>query len=306
MKTEKMNIKANHLFLYYKDLGRAQFFYEHTLGLKRVLDYGFASIHQISPTTYVGLVDEASGMHKATEPKSVTLSFITEEIDGWYQYLKDQGVEMHRPLGDATRHPTRGFVAYDPEGYFLEFETFLPHEQNKVLREQLVGSKAFYPSPDQGTTRPKNLGLQGNVIWLYYQDLAATHRFYEAIMGFQLVTDQGFAKVYASSDTGFIGLVDEAQGLHRFSEQKSVTVCFFTDDVVNWFRHFENEGVKLHTPSIMIESEAVEIFVAYDVGGYYLEFDRFLAHEKNRDILNAIEPTGSQLHRKPKPISHQP
>jgi len=283
-----LNLKANHLFLYYKDLPRAQAFYESTLGLKCVLDYGFASIHQISPTTYVGLVDEAKGMHKASEPKSVTLSFITEEIDAWFSYLKEENVAMHRPLGDATRHPTRGFVALDPEGYFLEFETFLPHEQNHALMQHLGKSSAFYPSEDSGTTRPGTLGLQGNVIWLYYQELAAAQQFYEEVMGFQLVTDQGFAKVYASSDTGFIGLVDAAQGLHSFSEKKAVTVCFFTDDITGWFEHFKNKGVELHISSIMIENEAVEIFVAYDIGGYFLEFDRFLDNEKNQGILKTI------------------
>ena len=185
-----------------------------------------------------------------------------------------------------------GLWLYDPEGYFLEFETFLPHEQNEVLREQLAGSKAFYPTADQDTTRPVTLGLQGNVIWLYYKDLAAVQKFYEGTMGLQLVTDQAFAKVYTSSDTGFIGLVDEAQGLHHFSEDKSVTVCFFTDDVVSWFEHFKNKDVKLHTPSILIESEAVEIFVAYDVGGYYLEFDQFLEHEKNQRILSSLNEQG--------------
>ena len=79
--SENLTIKATHLFLYYKDLAGAQNFYEQILGFKRVLDYGFATIHQISPTTYIGLVDEARGMHKATEPKTVTLSTITEEID---------------------------------------------------------------------------------------------------------------------------------------------------------------------------------------------------------------------------------
>jgi extradiol dioxygenase family protein len=257
---EDLTIKANHLFFYYKDLGRAQNFYEHTLGLKRVLDYGFATIHQISPTTYIGLVDEARGIHKGSEPKTVTLSFITEEIDGWYRYLNSKGVNNHRPLGDSTQHPTRGFVAYDPEGYFLEFETFLQHEQNKQLKHHLDKNKAIYPQKD---------------------------------MGLKLLTDQGFAKVYASSDTGFIGLVDEAHGLHTFSDVKSVTVCFITDDVKNWFRHLKDECVKFHTPSVRIESEAVEIFVATDVGGYSLEFDRFLDHEKNRDILNAFKNKGT-------------
>lgn len=287
--SENLTIKATHLFLYYKDLAGAQNFYEQILGFKRVLDYGFATIHQISPTTYIGLVDEARGMHKATEPKTVTLSTITEEIDEWYQYLNIKGVKMRHRLDDAIRHPTRGFVAYDPEGYFLEFETFLQQGQNDKLRFQLGKTKANYPEKDQKTTRPAKLGVQGNIIWLYYKDLAAAQQFYEEIMGFRLLTDQGFAKIYFASDTGFIGLVDEAQGLHRFSEGKSVTVSFFTDDVQGWFSHIKNEGVKLHTPSIVIESEAVENFVAYDVGGYYLEFDQFLDHELNQDILNTLK-----------------
>jgi len=68
MPFEYLNIKATHLFLYTKDFARAQNFYERILGFKRVLDYGFATIHQISQTTYIGLVDEARGMHKTTEP----------------------------------------------------------------------------------------------------------------------------------------------------------------------------------------------------------------------------------------------
>ena len=286
---EKLKITANHLFLYYQDLSRAQEFYEVTLGLKRVLDYGFASIHQVSPTSYVGLVDEARGMHKSSEPKSVTLSFITEEIDGWYQYLNAEEVPMHRPLADATRHPTRGFVAYDPEGYFLEFEIFLQNEQNGILRGQLSKTKAIYPVPGLKTNRPETLGVQGNVIWLYYKDLAEAQRFYQDVLELNLLVDQGFAKVYSSSKTGFIGLVDEAQGLHRFTEKKSVTVSFFTDDVQKWYRHLLEIKVKFHTPSIMIESDAVEVLVVYDVGGYYVEFDRFLNHELNLEIQKTLE-----------------
>jgi catechol 2,3-dioxygenase-like lactoylglutathione lyase family enzyme len=287
--SNSLNIKANHVFFYYRNLARAQKFYEETLGLKRVLDYGFASIHQISPTTFVGLVDETRGMHKTTESKSVTLSFISEEVDAWYQYLIGEGVGMHRPLKDATRHPTRGFVARDPEGYFLEFETFLQHEQNIELRDRLNKTKAIYPQEGQKSTRSRALGVQGNIIWLYYKDLPAAQRFYEEIVGLDLVVSQSFAKVYSSSKTGYIGLVDEAQGLHRFSEEKSVTVSFFTDDVKSWFLHFNAKGVELKSQSITIESDAVEYFVAYDVGGYYLEFDQFLEHARNQEILRTLE-----------------
>ena len=78
------------------------------------------------------------------------------------------------------------------------------------------------------------------------------------------------------------------QGLHSYSEKKAVTVCFFTNDVHSWLSHLKEEGVKLHTPSIKVESDAVEVVVAYDAGGYTIEFDRFLDHEKNWEIHQSL------------------
>lgn len=132
-----LGVQANIVFLYYKDIPRAQRFYEDVIGLHLAVDQGFAKIYQISPTSFVGLVDEAQGLHRASEAKAVTLSFITQEIDAWYDYLVSKGVKLRGPIGNATRHPTRGFVAYDPEGYFLEFERFLDDPQNTRLLEAL-------------------------------------------------------------------------------------------------------------------------------------------------------------------------
>ena len=110
-KSEILSIQANLVFFYYPDLEEAERFYGDILGLEKVLDYGFAKIYRISLSTFIGLVDETKGMHDPSEPKTVTLSFVTQEIDQWYQYLKSQEVEIRNPLKDASRHPTRGFVA---------------------------------------------------------------------------------------------------------------------------------------------------------------------------------------------------
>jgi lactoylglutathione lyase len=129
--------RASLVFLYYRDLARAQAFYADVLGLSLVVDQGFCKIFQIAPSSFVGLVDEAQGLHRAAEQKPVTLSFVVDDPDAWHAHLVAGGVPIHRPLADATRHPTRGFVAIDPEGYFLEFERFLDHEQNAALLEAL-------------------------------------------------------------------------------------------------------------------------------------------------------------------------
>lgn len=283
------DIQANMVFFYYQDLDRAVEFYHNLLGFPQVLDYGFAKAFRISETSYICLVDETKGMHDTSEPKTVTLSFITEEVEGWYRYLLGNGVEMHSPLGDATRHPTRGFVALDPEGYFLEFETFLDHEQNVKLRERLAATSARYPDTGTASTRPEDLGIQGNIFWLYYQDIPAAQNFFQENLGLEMLVDQGIAKVYTSSPTAFIGLVDETKGLHHFSEKKSVNIGFFTNHVDDWYQYLLDKGLRMRGPlDDEAEQERVRAFVTFDSAGYYLEFDSFLEHADNAELLKIL------------------
>ena len=112
--------------------------YTETLGFDTVANYGFAKILRVGPTSYLTLVDEAEGMHSSSEPKSVTLAIVTEEVEGWWEYLSGIGVEMRSGLGNEEGvvepgRPHDGFVAIDPEGYLLEFERFNPHPENVDL-----------------------------------------------------------------------------------------------------------------------------------------------------------------------------
>jgi catechol 2,3-dioxygenase-like lactoylglutathione lyase family enzyme len=132
-----LGLEANITFLYYRDIPRAQRFYEDVLGLTLTVDQGYSKIYRVSPTSYVGLVDESRGLHRASEAKPVTLSFVSAQVDEWYAYLRGRGVEMVHELANGTRQPTRGFVAKDPEGYYLEFETFRDDPQNASIRPAL-------------------------------------------------------------------------------------------------------------------------------------------------------------------------
>lgn len=280
-KQKELEIKGNIVFFYYKNLKKTQDFYQDILGLNLVADYEFAKIFQISQTSYVALIDEKKGMHSTSEPKTATLSFITDEIDDWYNYLKEKGVEMRGPARDAKSHPTRGFVAFDPEGYYLEFERFLDHEQNKKLLDILGNTEAVYPGEGQLTSRPKKLGFQANIIFLYYLDLEAAQRFYENVFGFKLVVEQAFARIYCASPTFFVGLVDQARGMHRYSEEKAVNLAFLTSAVDRCYQILRNSGLKTSevTENFRIFPRS---FVTYDIGGYSLEFSSFQDFEKRK------------------------
>ena len=283
----KFNIKANMVFFYYKDLDKAVDFYENVLGLTRVLDYGFAKAFQVSRTSLVCLVDETKGMHKTTEPKTVTLSIITQQVDEWYANLKSKGVKIHSALQESSRIPIKGFVALDSEGYFLEFQTFKRHPQNEKLLPLL---KQITPINTRiAGKEAKNLMIQGTICWLYYQDLGEARSFYQNLMKLELLVDQGFAQVYASSPCAFIGLVDAAKGLHGFSEKKSVNVGFITDQVEEWYQYLLKKGLKMRGPLDEAEKGRVRAFVTFDVGGYYLEFDTFNQHKDNQQLLELIK-----------------
>lgn len=128
---------ASITWLYYKDLPGAMRFYENVLGLTLTVDQGWAKVYQTSPTSFIGLVDERQGMHRASDTKPVAVAFVTPDVDAWHAWLVRQGVRMRSTVADSTRLPIRGFTAYDPEGYTLEFETFRDDPQNAKIRALL-------------------------------------------------------------------------------------------------------------------------------------------------------------------------
>lgn len=284
--TARPDLLATNAFYYYTDVERAWAFYTDVLGLETVADYGFAKILRVAPTSYLTLVDEARGMHSSDEPKSVTLAVVTEQVEGWYEYLTDAGVPMRSELRAEEGRPHDGFVAIDPEGYLLEFERFNPHEENDALMPRLA---EIEPLGSAGGGRPEELGVQATVLWLYYDEIPAMQSFYERLLSTDLLVDQGWAKVYQASSTGFVGLVDGDRGLHQATDEKAVTVSFLTSDVDGWFQRAKAQGLELRTPELTDESGRVRVFVAYDPEGYFLEWDTFLDVEGNERLIELLE-----------------
>ena len=71
---------------YYEDILEMQNFYQDVLGLEMVADQGWTKIYQVTNSGFIGLVDERRGMHSYTEEKAVTISFILEDLESWYEY----------------------------------------------------------------------------------------------------------------------------------------------------------------------------------------------------------------------------
>ena len=284
------DILATNAFYYYEDVERAWTFYTGVMGFETAADYGFAKIMRVAQASYLTLVDEARGMHSSEEPKSVTLALVTEQVEGWYDYLQSKGVPMRGSFNPREAQPHDGFVAIDPEGYLIEVERFNEHAENNQLLPRMARFAALGPAAGD---RPSALEVRATVLWLYYADLPAAVAFYERLLGEDQIVDQGWAKVYPASDTGYIGLVDGTRGLHQATEEKGVTVSFFTSAVEMWFERAKAQGIELRSPDLTDESGRVRVFVGYDPEGYFLEWDTFLDVEGNERLLPQLTGSGA-------------
>jgi catechol 2,3-dioxygenase-like lactoylglutathione lyase family enzyme len=283
-------IVASNAFYYYADVDAAWRFYSDVLGFETAADYGFAKIMRVAPASYLTLVAAAEGMHTADEPKTATLAIVTDEVEEWFEYLAGADVPMRGELGEVdSAAPHVGFVAVDPEGYFLEFERFQQHPENEQLLPALEAIQPLYPGAGATTSRPAELGVRATVQWLYFRDTGATNEFYERVLGTPPIVDQGWAWAFPLSSTGFLGVVDGARGLHQATEDKGVTMSFIVADIEAWYDYMRGiDEFTWRSDAIGDESGRVRVFVGYDPEGYYLEWDEFLDLEGNEDLVGQL------------------
>ena len=119
-------------------------------------------------------------------------------------------------------------------------------------------------------------GIQSQITFLYYDDLWKAEEFYGQVMGFELVEDQRWAKIYRVSGSGFVGIVAGEKGFRRPQPYNAVLLTLVASDVDVWYEHLQKAGIKLLTTVQDKEDIQIRCFFFEDPGGYALEVQQFL------------------------------
>ncbi len=118
--------------------------------------------------------------------------------------------------------------------------------------------------------------ITAQVVWLYYDDLDKMQAFYEGVMGFEMVEDQGLARIYRVTDNAFIGTVDGTQGIHPVRNESSVAVALAVDDIHAWYEHLVANDITILWEPKHSEKLQINGMLAEDPGGYTIEIQQFL------------------------------
>jgi len=122
--------------------------------------------------------------------------------------------------------------------------------------------------------------VQSQITFFYYDDLDAASAFYGDVMGFRLVEDQKWAKIYRTSGGAYVGIVAGEKGFHQAQGQNAVLLTLLVDDVDAWYEYLQSRSVKIVTELQEKEDIQVRCFFLEDPGGYSLEIQRFLKPEQ--------------------------
>ncbi len=107
-------------FCYTTDLEEASRFYGELLGLPMVLDQGGCRIFRSAPAAYIGFCRKA----EAPEPGAVILTLVTEDVDGWYDRLREAGVAFEKEPALNPEYNIYHCFLRDPAGYLVEIQRF--------------------------------------------------------------------------------------------------------------------------------------------------------------------------------------
>jgi catechol 2,3-dioxygenase-like lactoylglutathione lyase family enzyme len=111
------------------------------------------------------------------------------------------------------------------------------------------------------------------ITFFYYPDIHAVAPFYENVLRFELVLDQGLARIYRIAGNSYFGIVDGNRGHLRHQEKSAVLLTVVSEDVEDWHAKLTEVGVAGLTE--MRRGTYCDHFFFEDPAGYAIEIQRF-------------------------------
>ncbi len=112
-----------------------------------------------------------------------------------------------------------------------------------------------------------------SITFFYYDDIMKVAPFYEDVLEFELVLDQGLARIYRIGTQSYFGIVDGNRGHLRHQPRSAVLLTIVAQDVPGWHARLEARGVsKL---SELQRGKYCDHFFFEDPAGYAIEIQRF-------------------------------
>jgi catechol 2,3-dioxygenase-like lactoylglutathione lyase family enzyme len=115
--------------------------------------------------------------------------------------------------------------------------------------------------------------IDQQITFFYTHDLTATQHFYEGVMAFPLVVNQGDCRIYRVTGDAYLGFC-QREAAPR--EPVGVLFTLVTEEVDAVYAHLRSQGVVFDKAPALNETYGIYHCFARDPNGYLIEIQRFL------------------------------
>lgn len=123
--------------------------------------------------------------------------------------------------------------------------------------------------------------IDQQITFLYTHSIEKTAAFYETIMQFPLVIDQGLCRVYAVAGDAYVGFCERESAP---DQPQGILFTLVTDEVDAWYAHLTAHDVPTDGQPRLNPEYGIYHFFADDPNGYKIEVQKFNDanwHEQN-------------------------
>ncbi|MGD9091461.1 MAG: VOC family protein [Anaerolineales bacterium] len=115
--------------------------------------------------------------------------------------------------------------------------------------------------------------IEQQITFLYTQDLQATARFYEDVIGLKMVLDQGTCRIYHIASGGYLGFcqIESLTDTHE-----DIIFTLVTPEVDQWHKYLRAKSVIIEKPPMHNLTYNIYHLTFRDPNGYLIEIQKFL------------------------------
>jgi catechol 2,3-dioxygenase-like lactoylglutathione lyase family enzyme len=113
--------------------------------------------------------------------------------------------------------------------------------------------------------------IDAQITFLPVESVERSRAFYEGVLAFALVVDQGACHIYRVTDQAYVGLCEHLDPI----EGRSVVFTLVTDDVDGWCRRIEANGGVIETGPEHNDRFSIYHAFVRDPDGHHIEIQRF-------------------------------
>lgn len=118
---KRPRIDRSIVFTYTNDLAGASRFFREVLELDFVVDQGPCHIYRLTDESFIGVCDLPD---RPTDQAGVTITIVSDDVEGWREFLTARGVEYVHEPGHSDRFQVFSSLFISPHGYRIEIQRF--------------------------------------------------------------------------------------------------------------------------------------------------------------------------------------